>query len=50
MGGGGLDYLGEEIEKYKAHYEAKSGEMEEDWKALVKLMILVRCGWSVTWK
>lgn len=37
MGGGGLDYLGEDIEKYKAHYDLKSKDNEDDWKALIQL-------------
>lgn len=37
MGGGGLDYLGEDIEKYKAHYDLKSKNNEDDWKALIQL-------------
>lgn len=37
MGGGGLDYLGEDVAKYKAHYQIKSKDNEEDWKAFIHL-------------
>lgn len=33
-GRGGLDYIGEDIEDYKKHYEMKSGD-REDWQALI---------------
>jgi hypothetical protein len=36
-GGGGLEYLGDEIEKYKARYVIKSEESDKAWKALIKL-------------
>jgi spore coat protein CotH len=36
-GGGGLDYLGENIEDYKSRYQMKSADNEEAWKALVSL-------------
>lgn len=36
-GGGGLDYIGEDIAKYKEKYEIKSADNEEDWKALIQL-------------
>ena len=34
-GGGGLEYLGENIEDYKRRYEIKSKDDEKDWKALI---------------
>jgi len=36
-GGGGLDYVGDDLEPYKRRYEIKSGEDEKAWKALVQL-------------
>jgi spore coat protein CotH len=36
-GSSGLDYLGEELEPYKAKYQIKSKDREEDWEALVEL-------------
>ncbi len=36
-GGGGLDYIGDNLEEYKRRYEIKSGDSEKAWKALVKL-------------
>ncbi len=36
-GGGGLEYLGEDIEAYKRRYEMKSGENEKAWKAFANL-------------
>jgi hypothetical protein len=35
-GAGGLDYIGDKVEDYKARYEMKSGK-NEDWKALIAL-------------
>jgi len=37
FGGGGLDYVGDDIAEYKRRYEIKSGDDEEDWKALIHL-------------
>ncbi len=37
MGGGGLDYLGNNIEDYKRRYDMKSGEDNKAWKKLIKL-------------
>jgi hypothetical protein len=37
MGGGGLDYIGEEVAEYKKHYEMKSKDDQEAWKALIGL-------------
>lgn len=36
-GGGGLDYLGEDVENYKRRYEIKSKDTEKSWRALVNL-------------
>jgi hypothetical protein len=36
-GGGGLEYLGEDIAKYKERYELKTDDDEDDWKALIAL-------------
>ena len=36
-GGGGLDYVGDDIENYKRRYEMKSGDDDTAWKALIKL-------------
>jgi spore coat protein CotH len=36
-GGGGLDYLGDDVAAYRGRYEIKSGESDKAWKALVKL-------------
>ncbi|HYE63557.1 MAG TPA: CotH kinase family protein [Phycisphaerales bacterium] len=36
-GSSGLDYLGEEIEPYRAKYQIKSKDREEDWRALIEL-------------
>ena len=36
-GGGGLEYLGENIEAYKGRYEIKSKDDEKDWKAFINL-------------
>lgn len=36
-GGGGLDYVGENIEDYRRRYQIKSADNEKDWKALIKL-------------
>jgi spore coat protein CotH len=36
-GGGGLDYIGDNIEEYKRRYEIKSTDNEKSWKALVNL-------------
>jgi spore coat protein CotH len=35
-GGGGLEYLGDELANYKRRYEMKGGENEKAWKALVQ--------------
>lgn len=35
-GAGGLDYIGDKVEDYKARYEMKSGK-KEDWNALITL-------------
>lgn len=37
FGGGGLDYVGDDIAEYKRRYEIKSRDDEKDWKALVQL-------------
>jgi Ca2+-binding EF-hand superfamily protein len=37
MARGGLEYLGEEIEPYRAHYELKSKEKESSWRDLIAL-------------
>ncbi len=34
---GGLEYLGENIDDYRARYEIKSGDKEESWKRLIDL-------------
>ncbi|MBA4186730.1 MAG: spore coat protein CotH [Planctomycetaceae bacterium] len=34
-GGGGLEYLGDDVAAYKRRYQMKSGESEDAWKALV---------------
>lgn len=34
---GGLSYVGDEVEDYKKRYEIKTGDDEEDWKALIAL-------------
>ncbi|MFO0797046.1 MAG: CotH kinase family protein [Gemmataceae bacterium] len=36
-GGGGLDYLGDNIESYKGRYQIKGGDDEKAWRALVNL-------------
>jgi hypothetical protein len=36
-GGGGLTYIGDNIEDYKRHYEIKTKDDEKAWKALVML-------------
>lgn len=36
-GGGGLDYVGDNVEDYKRRYEIKSGDDEKSWKALINL-------------
>jgi spore coat protein CotH len=36
-GGGGLDYISENVEDYKRRYEIKSGDDEKSWKALIAL-------------
>lgn len=36
-GGGGLDYLGDNIEEYKRRYQLKTKEDDKDWKALMEL-------------
>ncbi len=36
-GGGGLDYIGDNIDDYKRHYEIKSKDDEKAWKALIQL-------------
>jgi small GTP-binding protein len=35
QGGGGLEYLGNDIDAYRSHYEMKSGT-DKDWKALIQ--------------
>ena len=37
MGGGGLEYLGDNVEDYKRRYDMKSGEDNKAWKKLIKL-------------
>jgi spore coat protein CotH len=36
-GGGGLEYVGDNVEDYKRRYEIKSGDDEKSWKALIRL-------------
>jgi spore coat protein CotH len=36
-GGGGLDYLGDNVEDYKRRYEIKSGDNPKAWQALIDL-------------
>lgn len=36
-GGGGLEYVGEDLANYKRRYEIKSADNEKSWRALVKL-------------
>jgi hypothetical protein len=36
-GGGGLDYLGENIDDYRRRYQIKSPDNEKSWKALIRL-------------
>jgi hypothetical protein len=36
MGGGGLDFLGDDVDAYKGRYEMKSGD-KKDWAALIAL-------------
>ncbi|MFO0849172.1 MAG: CotH kinase family protein [Gemmataceae bacterium] len=36
-GGGGLDYLGDDVEQYKRRYEIKSGDDAKAWKKLIAL-------------
>jgi spore coat protein CotH len=36
-GGGGLEYLGDDINEYKRRYQMKSGDSEKAWKALANL-------------
>lgn len=36
-GGGGLDYLGDNLDQYKRRYELKSGDGDKAWKGLVQL-------------
>lgn len=36
-GGGGLTYIGDNVEDYKRRFEIKSGDNEKAWKALIKL-------------
>lgn len=36
-GGGGLEYLGENIEDYKRRYEIKTEDNEKSWKAFIRL-------------
>ena len=36
-GGGGLEYLGDNVEDYKRRYEMKSGNSDKAWKALITL-------------
>ncbi|MBM4069614.1 MAG: spore coat protein CotH [Planctomycetes bacterium] len=35
--GGGLDYIGDNIEDYKRRYQIKSKDRDKDWKALITL-------------
>ena len=37
MGGGGLEYIGDNAESYKRNYTLKTNESAKDWKALVTL-------------
>jgi len=37
FGGGGLDYVGDDIAEYKRRYEIKSGDDEKNWKSLIHL-------------
>ena len=37
MGGGGLDYIGDDVAEYKKHYDMKSKGDEDDWQALITL-------------
>ncbi len=37
VGGGGLDYLGDNLDEYKRRYEIKSADNEKSWKALIEL-------------
>ena len=37
MGGGGLEYLGEDVAAYKQHYEIKSGDNPKHWQAFISL-------------
>ncbi|RLS81614.1 MAG: spore coat protein CotH [Planctomycetota bacterium] len=37
MGRGGLEYLGEQTENYRALYSLKTADREKDWKRLMKL-------------
>ena len=39
MGGGGLDFIGDDVAEYKKHYDMKSNGDDEDWKALVELCL-----------
>lgn len=36
-GGGGLDYVGDNLDEYKRHYEIKSTDNDKSWQALVNL-------------
>ena len=36
-GGGGLDYIGDNIEDYKRRYEIKTEDSPSAWKALIEL-------------
>lgn len=36
-GGGGLVYVGDDVEQYKQRYEIKSKDRKEDWEALIEL-------------
>ncbi len=36
-GGGGLDYVGDNIDDYRRRYDLKSGDSEKAWKSLVEL-------------
>jgi hypothetical protein len=36
-GGGGLDYVGDNIDDYRRRYEIKSGDSEKAWKSLIAL-------------
>jgi hypothetical protein len=37
MGGGGLEYLGDDVAEYRRHYDLKTEDDADDWKALIEL-------------